>query len=102
MSTISLTGQNDSKIKELSQICLQSPSTITPRNSGRFIYCLVISFVNWLKRKFSQMFDTLFLDRDGVINEKLENRYVTCVKEFVFIDGVLESFTTISKFSKES
>ena len=48
------------------------------------------------------MFDTLFLDRDGVINEKLENRYVTCIKEFVFIDGVLESFTTISKFSKES
>ena len=31
MSTISFTGQNDSKIKELSQICLQSPSTITPR-----------------------------------------------------------------------
>ena len=46
------------------------------------------------------MFDTLFLDRDGVINEKLENRYVTCIKEFVFIDGVLESFTTISKFFK--
>jgi len=31
MSTISFTGQNDSKIKELSQICLQSPSTNTPR-----------------------------------------------------------------------
>ena len=31
MITISFTGQNDSKIKELSQICLQSPSTITPR-----------------------------------------------------------------------
>jgi len=31
MSTISFTGKNDSKIKELSQICLQSPSTNTPR-----------------------------------------------------------------------
>jgi len=46
------------------------------------------------------MFDTLFLDRDGVINEKLENRYVTCTKEFVFIDGVLESFITISEYFK--
>ena len=48
------------------------------------------------------MFDTLFLDRDGVINEKLENRYVTCINEFVFIDGVLESFTIISKFFQKS
>ncbi|MBH08001.1 MAG: phosphatase [Flavobacteriales bacterium] len=46
------------------------------------------------------MFDTLFLDRDGVINEKLENRYVTCIKEFVFVDGVLESFTNINKYFK--
>ena len=50
-----------------------------------------------VEEEFPQMFDTLFLDRDGVINEKLENRYVTCVKEFVFIDGVLESFTTINE-----
>ena len=31
MSTISFTGQNDSKVKELSKICLQSPSTNTAR-----------------------------------------------------------------------
>jgi D-glycero-D-manno-heptose 1,7-bisphosphate phosphatase len=31
------------------------------------------------------MFDTLFLDRDGVINKKLEQRYVTNFDEFVFI-----------------
>ena len=31
------------------------------------------------------MFDTLFLDRDGVINKKLEGRYVTNFDEFVFI-----------------
>ena len=31
------------------------------------------------------MFDTLFLDRDGVINKKLEQRYVTNFDEFVFL-----------------
>ena len=31
------------------------------------------------------MFDTLFLDRDGVINKKLEQRYVTNFDEFVFV-----------------
>ena len=31
------------------------------------------------------MFDTLFLDRDGVINKKLERRYVTNFDEFVFV-----------------
>lgn len=31
------------------------------------------------------MYDTLFLDRDGVINQKLEGRYVTNFNEFVFI-----------------
>ena len=31
------------------------------------------------------MFDTLFLDRDGVINKKLEGRYVTNFDEFVFV-----------------
>ena len=31
------------------------------------------------------MYDTLFLDRDGVINKKLERRYVTNFDEFVFV-----------------
>ncbi len=31
------------------------------------------------------MFDTLFLDRDGVVNKKLEQRYVTNFDEFVFV-----------------
>tara|TARA_B100000965_G_scaffold405815_1_gene441384 strand:- start:2701 stop:3186 length:486 start_codon:yes stop_codon:yes gene_type:complete len=31
------------------------------------------------------MYDTLFLDRDGVINKKLEARYVTNFNEFVFV-----------------
>ena len=34
---------------------------------------------------------TLFLDRDGVINQKLEDTYVYSWSEFVFEEGVLES-----------
>ncbi|MFD3408611.1 HAD-IIIA family hydrolase [Aquirufa sp. HETE-83D] len=40
---------------------------------------------------------TLFLDRDGVINEKRENDYVKNWEEFEFIDGSVEA---IAKFSK--
>lgn len=43
---------------------------------------------------------TLFLDRDGVINKKLEGDYVKKWREFEFIDGVLEAlnqFNTIFK-----
>jgi len=34
---------------------------------------------------------TLFLDRDGVINKKLENDYVKHSTEFEFLDGVLNA-----------
>ncbi len=34
---------------------------------------------------------TLFLDRDGVINKRLENDYVKNWVEFVFLDGVLNA-----------
>jgi len=34
---------------------------------------------------------TLFLDRDGVINKKIENDYVKSWSEFKFIDGVIEA-----------
>jgi len=40
---------------------------------------------------------TLFLDRDGIINERPFNDYVKSVEEFVFIDGVLESLNKLSK-----
>jgi len=32
------------------------------------------------------MYDTLFLDRDGVVNHKLEGRYVTNFNDFTFIN----------------
>jgi histidinol-phosphate phosphatase family protein len=34
---------------------------------------------------------TLFLDRDGVINEKIENDYVKSLSDFEFIEGSLEA-----------
>lgn len=39
---------------------------------------------------------TLFLDRDGVINKKLDNDYVKNLEEFSFIDGVLEAISNFS------
>lgn len=39
---------------------------------------------------------TLFLDRDGVINRKLENDYVKTWEEFEFLPGVLESIQHFS------
>ncbi len=38
---------------------------------------------------------TLFLDRDGVINERIENDYVKTPEAFVFLPGVLESIAKL-------
>lgn len=40
---------------------------------------------------------TLFLDRDGVINKRPINTYVTKLEEFEWIDGVIESIALLSK-----
>ena len=40
---------------------------------------------------------TLFLDRDGVINKKLENDYVKSWDEFEFLPGVLKSIQHFSQ-----
>jgi histidinol-phosphate phosphatase family protein len=40
---------------------------------------------------------SLFLDRDGVINQKRENDYVKNWNEFSFIEGSLEAISTLSK-----
>ena len=39
---------------------------------------------------------TLFLDRDGVINEKIDNNYVCNWKQFQFRDGALEMIKVLS------
>ena len=41
-------------------------------------------------------FDTLFLDRDGVINKKLEGRYVRNFSEFEFMTGALKAISQLS------
>ena len=41
-------------------------------------------------------FDTLFLDRDGEINKKLEGRYVCNFSEFEFIPGALKAISQLS------
>ena len=39
----------------------------------------------------------LFLDRDGVINERLPGRYVQQVEEFQFTNGALKAFSIFNK-----
>ena len=45
-------------------------------------------------------FDTLFLDRDGVINIKRENQYVLRFSDFIFIPGVLFAIRDLSVLFK--
>ena len=42
-------------------------------------------------------FDTLFLDRDGVINRLLPGDYVKRWDEFRFLDGALEAFPLLGR-----
>ncbi|MBK8346229.1 MAG: HAD-IIIA family hydrolase [Saprospiraceae bacterium] len=41
---------------------------------------------------------TLFLDRDGVINERLPDDYIKTWEEFIFLSGVLEALSIFSLF----
>lgn len=40
----------------------------------------------------------LFLDRDGVINERIPNGYITKWEDFHFIDGVVDALVVFSNF----
>tara|TARA_B100001758_G_scaffold62460_1_gene51983 strand:- start:12615 stop:13115 length:501 start_codon:yes stop_codon:yes gene_type:complete len=40
--------------------------------------------------------DTLFLDRDGVINKKLEGRYVSNFSEFKFMKGAIDAIAKLT------
>jgi histidinol-phosphate phosphatase family protein len=42
-------------------------------------------------------YNTLFLDRDGVINQKIINGYVTKIEEFEFLPNLLEALAILSK-----
>lgn len=41
---------------------------------------------------------TLFLDRDGVINKKIDNDYVKSISEFEFLPGVLEALYVLQDY----
>lgn len=40
---------------------------------------------------------TLFLDRDGVINQRIVGEYVHRPEDFVFLEGVLEAFAKLAR-----
>ena len=41
---------------------------------------------------------TLFLDRDGVINEKIENNYVKNIDEFIFKKNIFKALSILNNF----
>lgn len=43
---------------------------------------------------------TLFLDRDGVINKKIDNDYVKKWSEFIFIENSLKAISVLSNYFK--
>jgi len=45
-------------------------------------------------------FDTLLLDRDGVINRLRQNDYVKCWEEFEFLPGIFEALAKWSQYFK--
>jgi histidinol-phosphate phosphatase family protein len=48
----------------------------------------------------TNQFDTLFLDRDGVINVKIDNEYIVKSSDFEFMPGVLSSIQKLSSIFK--
>jgi len=44
--------------------------------------------------------DTLFLDRDGVINRRLPGAYVSSWKDFEFLPGVVDTLRELSNYFK--
>ncbi len=56
---------------------------------------------NWGDYKIDKSW-SLFLDRDGVINEKLDNDYVKKVEEFRFIEGSKEAILDFNNLFKRT
>lgn len=40
---------------------------------------------------------TIFIDRDGVINQRILGEYISSIREFVFIPGALEGIASLSR-----
>lgn len=50
-----------------------------------------------LDLELNRSFNTIFLDRDGVINQKIDGDYVRTKEDFVFNEGVLENFQRLNQ-----
>lgn len=57
-----------------------------------------ITNIQWLKHaeNFFKLKKVIFLDRDGVINKKIENNYVKSWKEFEFLPGSIEALAHLT------
>ena len=71
--------------------------------SSAILILLILVFLKIIKKHKMTLKDlnidntwTLFLDRDGVINKKLENDYVKHSIEFEFIDGVIPALASLN------
>ncbi|RLB04107.1 MAG: D-glycero-beta-D-manno-heptose-1,7-bisphosphate 7-phosphatase [Deltaproteobacteria bacterium] len=93
--TIAFTGKSGGRLKNFVDYCLFVPSEVTPRIQESHITVghIVCDIVE--KRLFGQLggkHRAVFLDRDGVINEKPpEGDYVKSWEEFEFLPGVAEA-----------
>lgn len=53
-----------------------------------------------LEYSYSEQYNTIFLDRDGVINRHRPNDYVKKWEDFEFLPGVLEALAILSGYFK--
>lgn len=110
MITVGFTGQGGGKLKQYCDFIFEIPSINTPRIQechmliGHSI-CEIVeeALFGQEVKEGAYLFPnidpswTLFLDRDGVINERLPEDYVKTVSEFKFLPGVVESIAAFSK-----
>jgi D-sedoheptulose 7-phosphate isomerase len=104
MIVVGMTGESGGKMKDKCDFLINIPSNDTPRIQEAHILvghilCELVEkelfganenmniYKNW----------TLFLDRDGVINHKLDNDYVKNPKEFRFLRGVPAAIAQFSQ-----
>ncbi|MCT4666234.1 MAG: HAD-IIIA family hydrolase [Flavobacteriales bacterium] len=111
--TVGMTGESGGKLFESCDLTFRIPSKNTPRIQEAHMIlghtlCEIIEyriFHNFKENQnyladISEKLDrswTLFLDRDGVLNQKLENDYVKSVDEFKWIPGALDAVVSFGK-----
>lgn len=92
MITVGFTGQRPNNMEDLCDYLVAVPSMVTPRIQEAHITLGHVMCEMIENRMFSVDAPAIFLDRDGVINEKKpEGDYVTSVSEFSILPGVFEA-----------